>query len=141
MIAKTARQADANQAASKKIFHCAGEAEASGEADASGAADASGVARVCGAAPGVGAVVVSGKSEAGGGSDASASAGGNGATSLGEPRIAGPPLAVCPEPSVVFFFAASASPANAGFNAASPTFERNWSILFFAFSLSAEPGC
>jgi hypothetical protein len=56
-----------------------------------------------------GAVVLSGMSDAGGGNAGSVSGGGNGATSLAEPRIDGPLFAVRSPLSPPFFFAATLS--------------------------------
>jgi hypothetical protein len=140
VVAEATAEAETDGNRREEIFHGAGDAVASGEADASGAAEASDVGPAAGADADAGAVVVSGISEAGGGSETSVSGGGNGAASSDDPRVPGSPLAVsCP---LVFFFAAAASDAaKAGCRAASPSFFRNWSILFLALSLSVEPGC
>jgi hypothetical protein len=90
--------------------------------------------------PGAGAVVVSGASEAGGGSELSVSDGGRGASLFGAPGLAGPVPAVWPPCGSGFFFAFCETDM-AGCSAASPNFARNWSIRFFAWLLSSDPGC
>src|SRR5207247_2594522 len=121
-IAETTGETATDNNGREKILHGAGEAPSSAGADGSGVA------------AGAGAVVLSGKSEAGGGSEGSVSGGGNGA----EPPAADSFLAGSFSPG--FFFAGACS-AKAGLKTASPSFARNSSILFLAFSLSPEPGC
>ncbi len=124
VIAETTGETATDNNRREKILHGAGEAPSSAGADGSGVA------------AGAGAVVLSGKSEAGGGSEGSVSGGGNGA----KPSAADSFLAGSFSPG--FFFAGACSAAaKAGLKTASPSFARNSSILFLAFSLSPEPGC
>ena len=89
---------------------------------------------------GSGAVVLSGASEAGGGSELSPSDAGSGASLFGAPGLAGS-LPAVRGPFASGFFFAFCETGMAGCSAASPNLARNWSIRFFAWLLSSDPGC
>ena len=116
-VPKASGQTEYGECRAKEILHGVGDALLSGVADGAGVGETAG------------AVVLTGLSEAGGGRETS-SGGGNGATSVGEERIAGPPWGGSPVCAIIGFFFGAFACARICFTSASPTLLRSSSMRF-----------